>query len=136
MSDYNGYQYPNKDRRVKIFKIIKKRYPLEHTEVMTKEYLHPVEQSLHAYVRQIVSKEEFTSEAHKDSSNYLVVINFRDGIDLDCYIEFKGITLKAVGIDGYEQRGLEIKITCQVITDDLEFNEIRGKEWHYDNHRS
>lgn len=130
MSDYNGYQYPNKDRRVKIFKIIKKRYPQDpHNEVIVKEYLHPAAKSLCAYVRQLVSKEEFTSEAHKDSSNYLVVINFREGIDLDCYVEFKDKTMKAVGVDGYEQRDLELKITCQVITDDLEFNETRDREW-------
>lgn len=127
MSDYNGYLYPLKDRLVKIFKIIKKRYANDKkNELLIKEYQHPKSMSLRAYVRQQVAKEDYSFDSHNDSSTFLIVINYRKNIDVDCYVEFKEKIMKVIAVDAFEDRNLELKLTCQLVPFDLEIIEVRG----------
>ena len=129
MSDYNGYLYPLKDRSIKIFRIIKRRSPEQENEILIKQYQHPKNKFLKAFVRQIAAHESFNDNAHQDSSNYLIVVNHREGITVDCFIEFKDLVLKITAIDSFECRNLELKLTCQLVTNEINFDVIADKEW-------
>lgn len=122
------YAYPKKDRYIKIFKIRKRRPANQKAYITVKEYIHPKNESLHAYVRQLTAK-EILAENLKDTSTYLVVINYHPEVDMDCYIEFNGKVLRVITPpDTYEDRNIEMKLTCQIVTDSLEYSKTVGKE--------
>lgn len=125
------YKYPNKDKFVKIFKISKKRRRIEgrSSVIVEKEYLHPVDQAVRAYIRQISASERFTSDAHQDSRDYEVVINYRPDVTVDCYIEYKGSTFKITGVDGYELKEAELKLRVHEQSPDEDPLKVSGKEW-------
>jgi len=125
----NGYAYPLKDRSVRIYFVKNKAQPHAKTTERIKSYLHPAEASLKAYVRQLVAKEGFASEAHQDSSYYLVVINYRPGVTVDCNVEFQNLTMKVTAVDNFEARNKELKLTCKVISPDDEPTRVEGRKW-------
>ena len=130
MADYNGYAYPMKDRKIKIFKLTRRKSLLDReNEIIVKEYQHPQEKFLSAYVRQIVAKESYEQDVHQSVDEYLIVINYREGINENCYIEFKNKTLRVKSVDNYEDRGLESKLVCQLVEETVEVNEITEKAW-------
>jgi len=57
-----------------------------------------------------------------------VVINYRKGISVDCYVEFKDKVLKVIGVDYYEDRNIEIKLTCQAVSEQFEIDEVIENE--------
>ena len=131
MPDYNGYMYPQKDKNIKIFKIKKKRYPdQEQIELRIKQYIHPESSKIRAYIRQIVATESFNNDGHQPNRSYLVAINYRKGIDEDCYIEYADKVLSVTGVDGYELNNLELKLTAKETNDDLAFDYEEYQEWH------
>lgn len=128
------YKYPNKDKFIKIYKLSKKRVRNEGriSIVVQKEYLHPADQSLRAYIRQLSSTERFSSGGHVDSRDYEVVINWRNGITVDCLIEYQGTILKIDGVDGYELKKAELKLRAHEQSPDEEAEETAETEWPED----
>lgn len=130
MTDFNGYAYPLKDRQVKIFKLTKRKDLLDReNEINVKEYQHPENQNLQAYVRQIVARESYEQEVHQTLNEYLVVINYREGINENCYVEFKGKTMRVKSVDNYEDRGLEMKLICSLVEETIEADQVTEKGW-------
>ena len=123
----SGAKYSIKDRKVKIFQIYKRTQD-DSTVTIVKEYKHPKEKYLNAHIKQLIAKEGFSSDSHQDASTYLVVINYRKGISVDCYVEFKDKVLKVIGADYYEDRNIEIKLTCQAVSDHFEIDEVIESE--------
>lgn len=128
MADRTRFVYPHKDRYIKVFHIRKKRLPNSAETTVIKEYIHPVKESIKAYVRQLSAK-EILSENMKDTSTYLVVVNYHQDIDMECYIEFKDKILRLITPpDTFEDRNLEMKLTCQIVSEELGYTKVVGKE--------
>ena len=124
MSDRVKYE---KKSYIKVFRIIEKRYANKPKKpVVIKQYLHPVEESLKAYIRQMTATEVFNA-LHKETSAYLVVINYHPEVDTDCYIEYGDMVMKVVTPpDDYELRKIETKLTCQRVSDELGYTKVIG----------
>lgn len=127
----SSFRYANKDKFVKIYRLVKKRSTIEgkSTVIVTKEYLHPQDQGIRAYIRQLSATERFESSAHQDSREYEVVINYRVGVTVDCYLEYRGMVLKVAGVDGYELKNAELKLRVHEQSPDEEAQETTGKDW-------
>lgn len=129
-----AFKYPNKDKFIKIYKLSKKRVRNESRSsiVVQKEYLHPANQSVRAYIRQLSATERFNSGSHQDSRDYEIVINYRPGVTTDCYIEYRESTYKVDGVDGYELKQTELKLRAHEQSPDEEAEEVADKEWSED----
>ena len=110
----NLYQYPIKERQVRIYRQKRMRWRNEHSDgvYFVKEYLHLKKHPLHAYVRQIKADQKETYDADYPDNRYLVVINYREMPRDEYFIEWDNKTLKVLDIDGYECRKTELKLTC------------------------
>lgn len=117
-----------KDRYIKVFRIIEKRYANNPKKpVVVKQYLHKKDESIKAYIRQLTATEVYKA-LHKETSAYLVIINYHPEVDTDCYVEFPdGKVVKVVTPpDDYELRKLETKLTCQTVSDELGYTKVIG----------
>lgn len=129
MSDY---AYPLKDRQIKLYYAKNVTWKNAHAygTYQEKKYVHPKDESLRAYVRQIVANNQENSDAVIIADRYLVVINYRDLPRGQYYVEWKNKVLKVLNIDEFEGRNLELKLECQVIdTDPLANKVIRDQRW-------
>lgn len=124
MSDRIKYK---KNSFIKIFRIIEKRYANNPKKpVVVKQYIHPQNESLKAYIRQLTATEVYNA-LHKETSAYLVVINYHPEVDTECYVEYVDMIMKVVTPpDDYELKKLETKLTCQRVSDELGFTKVIG----------
>lgn len=124
MSDRIKYK---KNSFIKIFRIIEKRYANNPKKpVVVKQYIHPQNESLKAYIRQLTATEVYNA-LHKETSAYLVVINYHPEVDTECYVEYGDMIMKVVTPpDDYELKKLETKLTCQRVSDELGFTRVIG----------
>lgn len=106
------FKYPNKDKFIKVYEIIQKTRPNDENTYIEKRYIHPKKSPLRAYVRQLSASERITKSTETEMNTYEVVINYRKGIKRGQFIEFKDMTLKINGVDGYEQYDAELKLTA------------------------
>lgn len=124
MSDRIKYK---KNSFIKIFRIIEKRYANNPKKpVVVKQYIHPQNESLKAYIRQLTATEVYNA-LHKETSAYLVVINYHPEVDTECYVEYGDMIMKVVTPpDDYELKKLETKLTCQRVSDELGWTKVIG----------
>ena len=124
MSDRIKYK---KNSFIKIFRIIEKRYANNPKKpVVVKQYIHPQNESLKAYIRQLTATEVYNA-LHKETSAYLVVINYHPEVDTECYIEYGDMIMKVVTPpDDYELKKLETKLTCQRVSEELGWTKVIG----------
>ena len=124
MSDRIKYK---KNSFIKIFRIIEKRYANNPKKpVVVKQYIHPQNESLKAYIRQMTATEVYNA-LHKETSAYLVVINYHPEVDTECYVEYGDMIMKVVTPpDDYELRKIETKLTCQRVSEELGWAKVIG----------
>lgn len=124
MSDRIKYK---KNSFIKIFRIIEKRYANNPKKpVVVKQYIHPQNESLKAYIRQLTATEVYNA-LHKETSAYLVVINYHPEVDTECYVEYEDMIMKVVTPpDDYELKKLETKLTCQRVSEELGWTKVIG----------
>lgn len=118
-----------KDRYIKIFRIVRKKLPNAKAPTVIKQYIHAKNELLHAYIRQMSAMEVYNT-LHKETSAYLVVINYHPEVDTECYVEFTdGRILKVITPpDDYELRQIETKLVCQIVSEELGYTKVLGKE--------
>ena len=109
-----------KDRYIKIFRIVRKKLPNAKAPTVIKQYIHAKNELLHAYIRQMSAMEVYNT-LHKETSAYLVVINYHPEVDTECYVEF-------TAPDDYELRQIETKLVCQIVSEELGYTKVLGKE--------
>ena len=124
MSDRIKYK---KNSFIKIFRIIEKRYANNPKKpVVVKQYIHPQNEFLKAYIRQLTATEVYNA-LHKETSAYLVVINYHPEVDTECYVEYGDMIMKVVTPpDDYELRRIETKLTCQRVSEELGWTKVIG----------
>lgn len=123
-------KYPQKDRQIRIFRIHSKRWANESEQSIIKEYMHPKDTFLRAYIRQLSAGEMATEALKKQSDDFEAVINYRPEITTDCYIEFQGDTYRVTGVDGFDLKNIELKLRIRKETPpESEFAEVRYRDW-------
>lgn len=113
--------YPDKVRKIRIYKVSQGGLGA------IKEYIHSEDTYLKAYVRQLSTSERNNLQGITNDANTLFVINYRENIKIDLFIEFNGKTYAIDGVDDLEFRQTEIKLTAYPIIP-KEFAEIRWSE--------
>ena len=84
------FSYPNKHRKILIFREIESKIGT------IKEYIHPYETFIKAYVRQLSGNEQNSLEGIQTGAIIEFVINSRP-VEVDMFVEFNN---KVYGIDG------------------------------------
>lgn len=129
-----SYAYPQKDRLVKIYfqKPVKWVNKYGSGTFYEKRYVHPKDEHLRAYVRQIVAENKISDEATYPADRFLVVINWRDLPKGQYYIEWGNKTLKVLNKDEYEGRREEIKFETQEVDADVTiYKRTTGEKWKW-----
>lgn len=88
-------KYRVKDKLIKIY------FERESEEGIIKEYIHPINIYLKAYVRQVASFETVYEQTRHDTSHLIFVINRRK-VRTDMFIEFRNKTYNINSIDNFE----------------------------------
>jgi hypothetical protein len=99
-----------KKEKVKIFSVIE-------TEIgLKKKYIHPINTTLYAHVRQLSAFEKATNQTLQDGSDIQFTVNQRV-INQSMLIEWKNNTYAIDGIDNYEfENGRDIVIRAHQVT--------------------
>ena len=122
----------NKDRKVKIFKLISARNE-NGFEVITKKYIHPINKCLSAYFKELKSSELAFNRQVEDDTEVIFVINRRN-IDKDMYIEyisrrtFGTTTYQITGVDSFDDTSYDMKVSAKKINPPA-YNNVEGTEW-------
>lgn len=102
-------KYALKDKLIKIY------FERESEEGIIKKYIHPIDVSLKAYVRQVASFEMPIEQTMHDTSQVIFVINDRK-VRTYMLIEFNGKTYNINAIDEFEfYNHTDLKITASEI---------------------
>ena len=109
-----GYKYPNKDRRIKVYRLIRTEKD-DGTIVTEKHYVHPKGTELKTYMVGIVAQSQ-NSPTKIPVNQTSFVVNWKDTISTECYIENCGITYQITGIDPLDYRKTEMRIVGQSTT--------------------
>lgn len=128
----SDYLYPKKDRMVRIYRSKQVRWRNESAQgqYMEKHYLHPRDEYVRAYVRQIAESNGTDQSFSMPSDRFLVAIGYRSLGEGPHYVEWQGKTLKVLSSDAYEHRGKEIKLTCQLIPkDESIYESVTDEPW-------
>jgi len=112
-----GERRYQKKEFIRIFREIK------DSDGLIKQYIHPSNQQLRAYVRSLSSKEQATLGGLQDYLLVEFVINYR-AIKVDMFVEFNGEVFNIDSIDPYDFKKIEVKF-IGVKTDSEEYKEIR-----------
>lgn len=97
-----------KDKHIKIF------YEAQRGQI--KRYIHPPDEHLKAYVRQLAAYEQHMDDAIQDGSEIEFVINPRR-VSVDMYIEFLNETYQITSVDRYEfYANNELKIRARRVS--------------------
>lgn len=118
----------NKDKKVKIFYLIKRRTEEGFTQTI-KKYIHPLNKQLSAYIRDLSPKEK----QEKDESTLLAIINRRD-VNNTMFLEYKrrGMSVQTYninGVDFYDDSSSEIKLTLSLVKNKIAYDIEEGTEW-------
>ena len=65
---------------------------------------------LWAYVRQLSASEFWAAKAVQQSEEMLFVVNFRDDVTADCFIEYKGVFYDVNRVDTFEGYKEDLRI--------------------------
>ncbi|MDA3781200.1 MAG: head-tail adaptor protein [Bacteroidales bacterium] len=103
------YSYANKTKRIKIYKEVEK------SDGIIKEYIHPHDVMIKAYVRQLSGNEQNTLDSIQNRADIEFVINARD-ISIDMFVEFKDKVYAIDGDDNLEFDGTEMHLRGYPIT--------------------
>lgn len=122
----------NKNRKVKIFKLISTR-DASGFEIITKKYIHPIDKYLNAYYKDLRSSEINFNKQAEDVTEAMFVIN-RRVVEKDMYIEYIGrrtfgtTTYQITSIDSFDDTSYDMKIGVRKITPPT-FDFEEGTEW-------
>jgi len=116
--DMSDYAYPNKTRRVAIYhkKQVKWRNESKTGFFERRDYLNPRDQLIRAYVRESLPQSNDQPSASFANNQWVVVINYRPGINPDDVVEFEGKTLRVKYVDEFEAKKTELKLVCEEIS--------------------
>ncbi len=109
-----GYKYPNKDRRVLIFKPIRREED-DGTITTEKHYLTAKGTYIKAYMIDITVQSSDTPTKIPTNQTTFIV-NWRDEVTDECYIEYCGETFQIRGVDGLDYRKTEMRLLGQLTT--------------------
>ncbi len=112
-----------KDKQIKIFGI------RETTTGAVKVYIHPINTTLSAHVRQLSAFERVTNQDIQDGSDIQFTINQRNLQEAN-YIEWRGNVYIIDGVDNYEfQDGRDIIVRAHLSRNLISFTSIEYKGW-------
>lgn len=123
----------NKDKKVKIFKLVKARNS-EDFIVIKKKYIHPMGSFIKAFIRDLSSREIQTNKQAQDDSTMQAIINRRE-VSKDMYLEYRRRGFKRpqvyniTGVDYFTDSTNEIKLTLSLVTQEITYDEEEGTEW-------
>lgn len=122
----------NKDKKVKIFYLTTTRDE-NGFKVTIKKYIHPIDKSLNAYIRDLSQKELQSNMQVQDSSTAIAIINRRE-INNTMYLEYKrrGMrkqTYNINGVDYFDDSTNDIKLTISLVKQSITFDREEGTEW-------
>lgn len=109
-----GYKYPNKDRRIQVYRLIRTEQD-DGTILSEKHYVHPQGTTLKAYMVGVVAQSN-NSPIKIPVNQTSFVVNWKDAITTECYIENSGLTYQITGIDPLDYRKTEMRIVGQTTT--------------------
>lgn len=123
----------NKDKKVKIFYLVTTRDE-EGFKITIKKYIHPLNKSLSAYVRDLSQREVQANKQVQDDSTIQVVINRRP-INNSMFVEYKrrGMdvnTYNISGIDYYDDTTNDIKFNGSLVNQKLTYDKVEGTDWN------
>lgn len=113
---------PNiKDKRIRIF------YEVGSENGTKKVYIHRKNTKLKAYVRQLSASEMSSLNAVQDVSDLQFIINYRKGVQIDMFIEYRGKTYQINAIDNFEfDVGKDIKVRANEVNE-RPYDEVEWK---------
>lgn len=123
-----------KDRIIKIYQLTSRR-ELDALTKTIKKYIHPIDEGIKAYVRDQSSTEVQRNGQASDEETIYAIINRRN-ITKDMFVEYhhRGMegyeTYNVVGIDDYNGRDNEIRLTLVKIKQTIDFDEEEGTPWN------
>lgn len=123
-----------KDRIIKIYQLTSRR-ELDALTKTIKKYIHPIDEGIKAYVRDQSSTEVQRNGQASDEEAIYAIINRRN-ITKDMFVEYhhRGMegyeTYNVVGIDDYNGRDNEIRLTLVKIKQTIDFDEEEGTPWN------
>jgi head-tail adaptor len=103
------FKYQIKDKIIKIYQETTK------DKGVLREYIHPKDSYIKAYIRQLSSSERYLNRAEVDGSEIEIVINKRD-VHPDMYIEFGEKHYQIGPLDHFEFYNTEVKFRAKEIT--------------------
>lgn len=109
------------------FKKIKIYYIQETIDGKTKHYIHPINESLYASVRQLSFYERNNQNALLDGADMEFIINRRK-VKPDMYIEFNEDTYKISAIDNYDFNSEEVRLLAKEV-ESINFDKVLGDIW-------
>lgn len=122
----------NKDRKIKIFSLIKER-DADGFIITTKKYIHPNCKTLCAYYRDLRSSEIALNKQVLDDTEVMFIINRRE-IEKDMYIEYISrrtygtTTYQITSIDSFDDSGNDIKIGAKKVNPPT-YDKVEGTRW-------
>lgn len=103
-------KFKNKDSKIKIYELISNA---DGTE--SKKYLFN-SNKMWARIRMLSSQERHDLNAEQDGTIYNVVINYREGVEQDMFVEFKGKNFQIITPpDNYDGTSIELKFNIKEV---------------------
>jgi head-tail adaptor len=103
------FKYFIKDKQIKIYR------ETDSGKGVERQYIHPKDSFIKAYIRQLSSQERYLNSAEVDGSEIEIVINQRD-VHPDMYIVFKDKHYQIGPLDRFEFYNTEVKFRAREVT--------------------
>lgn len=122
----------NKNRKVKIFRIITTR-DANGFEVAVKKYIHPIDKCLNAYFKDLRSSEIAMNKQAEDLTEVMFVLNRRP-LAKDMYIEYISrrtygtTTYQVTSIDNFDDTSYDVKVGARKVNPPA-YDSEEGTEW-------
>lgn len=122
----------NKNRKVKIFKIVTSRNE-QGFEIATKKYIHPLDKCLSAYFKDLRSSEQAFNRQAEDLTEVVFVLN-RRVLEKDMYIEYISrrtygtTTYQITSIDNFDDTSYDVKVGARKVNPPT-YDNVEGTEW-------
>lgn len=121
------YKYPEKTKQIKIFSERERKDPQTGETFVERHYIHPKDQFVYAYMRQLSARETNEAKAVQDAGEIEVVINYRE-VKLDMFINYQGRIFQIISIDGFELRKTEVKLRV-VEVNPRDYRDVTDERW-------